>query len=399
MDYFGRRAVRECARKHNFAPGVFTIFPLSAKSDQPRILIIEDDLAISKQMLSSLGRDCFADQFTTRQDGCNTTELFCRCGEHCADDACCIVIGSLRHLHAFDLYRCDVVICAISLSDGSGLDALAYIQGLRPDLGVILFGENECNSSIAVEAIRAGAMDFLEVSSTNMRALPGAFEKCLAHLRIKHENERLQRDLSNSLRDVGLKNMQLREAVSQLEAMARTDDLTGLNNRRWLGEELDQTWAQATRNNMPIAFLMIDLDNFKEINDQHGHQRGDEVLKHAAQIIKANCREVDFVARYGGDEFCVLMPNTQAHEAIDVARRILSEYEYANQNRSSQQPATSLSLGIAHIDLSRPANAQQLIRHADEAMYAAKSSPNCHAMIRDVDGIYPAFPMDTPAST
>lgn len=349
-------------------------------------------------MLSSLGRKCFSDQLAACGEHCDAAELICRCGEQCADDACCMVIGSLRQLHAFALERCDVVICGISLPDGSGLDALAYIRGLRPDLGVILIGENEGDPSVAVEAIRAGALDFLEATSTDILALPRALEKCLVHQRIKQENERLQLDLSKSLREVGLKNQQLRIAVDQLEAMAKTDDLTGLNNRRWLGEELERTWAQATRNNMPIAFMMIDLDRFKAINDQYGHQHGDELLQQAARIIKANCRDVDLTARYGGDEFCVLMPNTKAHEAVEVARRILREYEIVNQKRTTGHPLISMSIGIAHVDLSSPANAQQLIHHADEAMYAAKSSPECQAMIRDVKGVYPAIPIDSAAS-
>lgn len=346
-------------------------------------------------MLSSLGRECFSDQLVACSDRCGTSELICRCGEQCADDACCMVIVSLRQLHAFDLDRCDVVICGISLPDGSGLDALAYIRGLRPDLGVIIIGENEDDPSVAVEAIRAGALDFLDATSSDMHALPRALEKCLAHQRIKQENERLQLDLSKSLREVGLKNQQLRIAVVQLEAMAKMDDLTGLNNRRWLGEELERTWAQATRKDMPIAFMMIDLDNFKAINDHYGHQHGDKLLQQAARIIKANCRDVDLTARYGGDEFCVLMPNTQAHEAVEVAMRILREYEIVNQKRTTGHPALSMSIGIAHVDLSCPTNAQQLIHHADEAMYAAKSSPTCQAMIRDVKGVYPAIPIDS----
>ena len=374
------------------AQGASAIFPLNAKLDLPRLLIIEDDTALGEQMLSSLGRECFSDQLAVRSGSCDMSELICRCGEQCADDACCIVIGSLRQLHTFALERCDVVICAISLPDGSGLDALAYIRGQRPDLGVIIIGENEGDPSVAVEAIRAGALDFLDATSTTMHALPRALEKCLAHQRIKQENERLQLDLSKSLREVGLKNQQLRIAVDQLEAMAKMDDLTGLYNRRWLGEELDRTWAQALRNNVPIAFMMIDLDRFKAINDHYGHQHGDELLQQAARIIKANCRDVDLTARYGGDEFCVLMPNTAAHEAVDVALRILREYEIVNQKRTTGHPVISMSIGIAHVDLSCPSNAQQLIRHADEAMYAAKSSPECQAMIRDVKGVYPAIP-------
>ena len=193
---------------------------------------------------------------------------------------------------------------------------------------------------------------------------------------------------SLSLAELARKNRQLQDANRKLEAMARTDDLTGLYNRRYFGEQLDRAWAQAVRNDRPLAFMMIDLDRLKETNDRFGHQRGDEVLRRAARVIEANCRQVDVTARYGGDEFCVLMPHTDVQEAVRVAERILHEYESANGVKSKNEPRLGMSIGIAHIDLSRPANAEQLIRHADEAMYAAKSDAASRAVLRDADGVY-----------
>ncbi len=314
-------------------------------------------------------------------------EISCDCGEGEPHAACCVVIGSLRQLQRFNLDRCDVIICAVHLPDASGLDALAYVRGVRPELPVLLIGEPG-ETTVAVEAIRAGALDFLVASNADLRALPLALERCLAHQRIKHENEQLQLDLSRSLAELALKNQQLQDANRKLEAMARTDDLTGLYNRRYLNEQLDRAWAQAVRSDQPLAFMMIDLDRLKETNDRFGHLRGDAVLRRAAKVIEANCRQVDVTARYGGDEFCVLMPNTEVQEAVRVAERILREYESANGVKSENEPRLGMSIGIAHIDLSRPANAEQLIRHADEAMYAAKSDAASRAMLRDADGVF-----------
>ena len=364
-----------------------TIYGSDREFDRPRLLIVEHNASTTKLMLQSLGRACLGPGVAEHVDPAQMREISCACGDREPRAACCVVIGSLGQLHRFNLDRCDVVICAVHLPDGCGLDALAYVRGVRPELPVLLIG-NPGETTVAVEAIRAGALDFLVASSADLRALPLALEKCLAHQRIKYENEQLHLDLSRSLDELARKNQQLQDANRKLEAMARTDDLTGLYNRRYLNEQLDRAWAQAVRSDRPLAFMMIDLDRFKETNDRFGHQHGDAVLRRAAKVIEANCRQVDVTARYGGDEFCVLMPNTEVQEAVRVAERILREYENANGVKSEHEPRLGMSIGIAHIDLSRPANAEQLIRHADEAMYAAKSDAANRAMLRDADGVY-----------
>jgi diguanylate cyclase (GGDEF)-like protein len=295
-----------------------------------------------------------------------------------------MVIESLVQLHAADLSQSDVVLCAASLSDASGLDALAYIRGARPQLPVIVIG---ADSSMAVEAIRGGALDFILASDVrNLDNLPLAVEKCLVHQRIMHENERLHSDLKSSLADLAVTNHQLQSVIRQLEAMARTDELTGLANRRWFNLMLQGHWAEALRHALPLACLMIDMDEFKRVNDMCGHTQGDDVLRLAARVIKANCREVDVAARFGGDEFCVLMGHTHAGEAAQVARRIQREFEFALRGRPAEEPRVGMSIGISHIMLSRPASAEQLLRHADEAMYAAKAAGKQRVMMRQTDG-------------
>jgi diguanylate cyclase (GGDEF)-like protein len=187
---------------------------------------------------------------------------------------------------------------------------------------------------------------------------------------------------------VALKNQQLHTVIEQLESMARTDDLTRLSNRRWLNLMLQGNWAEAMRNDLPLACIMIDLDGFKALNDECGHQKGDELLRLVGKIIQANCRAVDTTARYGGDEFCVLMPHTEPHEAVQVAERIASEFELAASQMEQGEHRVGISIGLAHINLSRPVNAEQLISHADEALYAAKSSGKQRIAIRDRDGVY-----------
>ena len=345
------------------------------ENTSPRLLIVEPEATVARLMAGSLNRQC-----------CPAEELS---NGQAREDACsCIVVERLQQLHAFDLSCVELVICALNLPDGSGLDALAYVRGIRPGLPVILTGMAS-DAPVAVEAIRAGAMDFLVTTGSEVRTLPLAVEKCLAHQRIKQENERLQRELSRSLNELEVKNQQLEAMIRQLEAMARTDDLTGLANRRWFNLMLEGSWAEATRNDLPLALLMLDLDGFKALNDELGHQRGDEMLRLASKIILANCREVDLAARYGGDEFCVLLPHAKPREAQQVAERILREFEYAMSRQPADEPPLSISIGLSHVNLSRPVNAAQFLSHADEALYAAKSAGKNRVMVRHADGVYP----------
>lgn len=306
------------------------------------------------------------------------------------------LIGSLRELHSAELRDFDVVICSTALADASGLDALAYIRGVRSDIPVILVGSDP---ALAIEAIRGGAVDFLTIQTTrDYNMLPLAVEKCLVHQRARLENEQLHTDLRRSLAELAVTNQQLQDVIHQLESMARTDELTGLFNRRWFNLMLQGSWAEATRNNLPLACLMIDLDGFKSVNDLLGHHQGDDLLRLAAKVIRANCREVDVPARFGGDEFCVLMPHTQAADAFTVAQRMLREFDrtiasFNYHHETLRQPSLasrftlSMSIGIAHIDESRPTNAEQLVSHADEAMYAAKSMGKHCVMMRQGGGV------------
>lgn len=329
------------------------------------------------QLAAIFDRDCWKDAMPGHVRRCG-------CGHVNPDDACCVTVDSLAQLHGLDLSQSDMVICATSLSDGSGLDALAYIRGTAPELPVILLGP-DC--SMAVEAIRGGAIDFVDTDQhQDLVKLPQVVEKCLIHQRIKQENERLHRDLKASLSELAVTNHQLQSVIRQLEAMARTDELTGLANRRWLNLMLQGHWAEALRHSLPLACLMIDMDAFKAVNDRCGHTHGDELLRLAAKVIRANCRQVDIPARFGGDEFCVLMGHTEPQEAIIVAHRILREFDYAMRNRPADEPKVTMSIGVSHLTLSRPLNAEQLVSHADEALYAAKAAGKQRVMVREHDG-------------
>ena len=133
--------------------------------------------------------------------------------------------------------------------------------------------------------------------------------------------------------------------ASQQAAM--TDSLTGLNNRRYLRDQLDRELARAVRARYPVSLIVFDLDNFKEINDTYGHSAGDEALKHVASVLKQPTRRSSTICRYGGDEFCIVVPECGAEEAQLVADRLRSEIESSPLRFGEERIQLRLSGGIA----------------------------------------------------
>lgn len=161
--------------------------------------------------------------------------------------------------------------------------------------------------------------------------------------------------------------------VCRVEVQAITDGMTGLYNYRYFRTILDREVKRAIRYNRPLTLLMIDIDYFKRYNDTNGHRRGDEVLKSVAGIIKQSCRDVDFVVRYGGEEFAVLFPETSVSEVYLIAERIrkaISEYHFINRE-SQPGGCLTVSLGIASFP-NHAMTVEELIDHADAALYQAK---------------------------
>jgi len=158
----------------------------------------------------------------------------------------------------------------------------------------------------------------------------------------------------------------------KLLSRANTDGLTGLANRRHFFKILDREILQAEIQHNSLALIMLDIDNFKDINDNYGHLGGDVVLKQISQIIQDNTYTLDVSARYGGEEFVILMPGTTPEKAVQAAEKLRSKIEKNNWNISAQCVTITLSFGVAAMDPSSPVSANDLIRKADTALYAAK---------------------------
>jgi diguanylate cyclase (GGDEF)-like protein len=166
---------------------------------------------------------------------------------------------------------------------------------------------------------------------------------------------------------------QHRILLQQAEMLAATDPLTGLYNRRQLFTLGAYELSQARRLHRPLSVLAIDIDYFKQINDAHGHPIGDEILRAVARIFQASLRQEDILARVGGDEFVVLLPGTDIHEAASIAERIRLAMQDQSIHTTQLPLLVSMSIGVAQLTADI-VDLDGLLLRSDEALYAAKQA-------------------------
>lgn len=153
---------------------------------------------------------------------------------------------------------------------------------------------------------------------------------------------------------------------------AHIDPLIGLPNRRALMERLQREWARVERHGGWLAFVMADVDHFKQVNDGHGHHIGDKVMQEVARTIACQCREADLPTRYGGDEFAVILPDESGAGAMRLAERCRAEIEQLGITVKSELVTVTASFGVA--EALGVNSAESLIKQADEALYRAKQA-------------------------
>lgn len=167
-------------------------------------------------------------------------------------------------------------------------------------------------------------------------------------------------------------------AYHDLAVIANNDMLTGVRNRHNLMMMGERDLALAQRMWRPLSVMMLDLDHFKRINDEHGHLTGDEVLRRFGEILRRAVRDVDLVGRYGGEEFCIIMSDTTPEAARHTAERIRNEFANTEILHNGRRIPLSVSIGITGMNVGDSPDLQQLLRQADAALYEAKAAGrNC----------------------
>ena len=180
---------------------------------------------------------------------------------------------------------------------------------------------------------------------------------------------------------------ELIEANRKLQALSRTDGLTGLANRRHFDEILKNEWARFKRTNKPFSLIMLDIDFFKNYNDRYGHQMGDECLKAIAEVLKNSARRAgDLAARYGGEEFVIIAFDTDLSEAQEMAESIRLSVESLNiKNEDTPFGKVTVSLGVSTISWNEYPDKEHLLKAADAALYQAKAEQrNCVRMAKEL---------------
>ncbi len=238
--------------------------------------------------------------------------------------------------------RFDAVLLDLSLPDTYGLSTVSQMQAANPTVAIIvLSGLND--QRLALQAVQHGAQDYLV------------------------KGERQPELLARSIRYA----IERKRAEERLTYLAQYDQLTGLVNRSLFRDRLIQAMARSKRVQQPLGLMLLDLDHFKPVNDTMGHNVGDQLLKHVALRLHDCVREVDTVARMGGDEFTIILEGLTCEEDITlVAQRIttsLAEPFHLGEHHA----AISVSIGIT-VYPTDDHEIDELLKHADAAMYRAK---------------------------
>jgi two-component system, cell cycle response regulator len=246
----------------------------------------------------------------------------------------------------------DLIVVSLGLRSFDGLRLCSQLRSIPEGRNVpILVIVSEGDRRKLTQALEMGVNDYLTrpVDKNELIA------RVRTQLRKKRYADRLRHNVQLSLE------------------MAITDQLTGLHNRRYMSRHLDTLIENAKKSEKPIAFLIMDIDHFKSVNDHYGHDVGDEVLREFAVRVSANIRGIDLACRYGGEEFVVVMPDTDMQLAFTVAERLRGSVEKSPFSISCppQKLPITVSIGIAGSQGSKD-TAQALLHRADQALYRAK---------------------------
>jgi diguanylate cyclase (GGDEF)-like protein len=244
------------------------------------------------------------------------------------------------------LSKGDAEVCLLDfrLDRGTGVDLLREVRRLGIDTPVIMMTVAD-SDEVDIAALEAGAVDFLLKAELTPRLL----ERSVRYA------------------------VKLGATLRQLREQALRDELSGLLNRRELQSLLQNEWLRAVRFKRPFALGIADIDHFKRVNDTYGHPIGDRVIRHVGQVLETTLRRLDRVARFGGEEFAILMPETGRREAGIAMERVRAALAQSPCVLEEQgvQIAVTLSIGVA-VPLEDADSPDALIAAADRRLYAAK---------------------------
>lgn len=255
----------------------------------------------------------------------------------------------------------DIVICDMIMPQ---YDGIAFLKMLGAEserklvLPPVLMLTGVNNLSSKVQGFRMGASDYIikPIDPTELLA------RVQVHLKLKKLQEHLLRQKE-----------QLEKQNETLRHLSITDPLTGLYNRRFLLQRYEEEFVGSIRYHSPLSIVLFDIDFFKRINDTHGHQAGDEVLRFFAKTMVSNLRKRDFAGRYGGEEFMIVLPHTEGQGAVRLAERVRQECKKVRIHFENREFSITVSGGVASFPDLLCNTPWELVRASDQALYEAKN--------------------------
>ncbi|MDH3588536.1 MAG: diguanylate cyclase [Gammaproteobacteria bacterium] len=251
----------------------------------------------------------------------------------------------------------------------SGMDGLALLREIRSkdDIVQVIIMTSHASMDAAVGALKSGAYDFLTKPFENLDIISATAKRALEAVRMAREKNLLVATLTRN-------NAELERMNNFFRDLAIKDGLTNLYNHRHLQEAISAEVERSKRYKREVSVLFIDVDHFKTYNDTQGHPAGDEVLRGLAKILLDHARDTDTVARWGGEEFVLLAPETSSAKAAELAERLRAAVSaFPFQGRESQ-PGGLITISVGVATLAPGGSHETLVSRADAAVYEAKAA-------------------------
>lgn len=287
------------------------------------------------------------------------------------------IAGKILQKENYDIYIAESGYTALDLIENTDFD-LILLDIMMPEMDgfetykklkehknfneiPVIFLTAKVDIESVVNGFELGAVDYIRKPFNGLELKA----RVRTHVELKKIREELEE-----------KNKSLYDAYERLEIIATTDPLTKLINRRELTKKLEEEQIRFERNNLAFSIIIADIDYFKKVNDTYGHNSGDFILKSVADILKNTSRKQDSVSRWGGEEFLLLLPETNAEGAAALAEKLRSKIENTTFETGEFQIKVTLTFGINVYDKTQ--NGDSLISKADSALYEGKQrSRNC----------------------
>lgn len=263
-----------------------------------------------------------------------------------------------RALQVLKTFQPDIILLDVMMPGIDGFETCHLIkkQKKTADIPIIFISALDAIED-KISGFEAGGVDYITKPFQRIEVLT----RINTHLKLRRKEQELTKALNEVVRQQKI-----------LKQLSITDELTGLYNRRHLNTILAQEFQRSLRHDNDLSCLMLDLDHFKKVNDQYGHDFGDVVLRTFSSIIQEFIRSSDFAFRFGGEEFLILLPETNIEGAMQVGEKIRLRMTQEIIISGDIQTTVMVSIGVASMHHHTPENCERLLALADKALYTAK---------------------------